>query len=460
MFYSFYVPVKGADLLRPAAKCLVAVSLLLFSAWSNAENRSQDLSQDEVKETRLTLASAIKRALKEHPSLKVFNYRKSALEGQQQTQALTPGYELGVELENFAGTGDLSGITAAALTVSLSSVLEMGDKRSARLGIVNNRSLVNEAERKLASLNLLGEVTRRYIVVLGAQERVFLAKEARALAQEALQEVEKRFNAGAAPGAEVKRARAAVGNATLTVSGEQQQLEQAKLTLAMMWQETQPSFSRVQGQLFNFSDDIEFSRLFAKVKKNPAILLLAGEERLKEAEIRLARTQAKADITWSVGVKQNQELNDTALIAGFSLPLFAPERNHGTLVSARAEREQVLARKETAVLKLHSQLFLAYSSRKQAIFTAKSLQNTIIPTLKQALDETQVAYQSGRYSYLDYITARQELLFARRSLIEAGIAALSYGADIEQLIAEPLSAAVSPELSGHSVKNKFQGLTQ
>ncbi|MEC7303762.1 MAG: TolC family protein, partial [Pseudomonadota bacterium] len=33
--------------------------------------------------------------------------------------------------------------------------------------------------------------------------------------------------------------------------------------------------------------------------------------------------------------------------------------------------------------------------------------------------ETQAAYQRGRYGYLDYVSARQELLSARRTQIEA-----------------------------------------
>ncbi|WDE07994.1 TolC family protein [Thalassomonas viridans] len=455
MFYSFYAPFQGADLRRPVITCLVAIGLLLLSPRSIAENQAQDMALAQANGSSLTLASAIRRTLKENPSLKLFKYRRLALDGQQQVQGLTPGYELGVEVENFAGTGDFNAVGAAELNVSLSSVLEMGDKRAARLGVVNSRGLVVDAERKLASLNLLAEVTRRYIDVLGAQERVRLAEEAGQLAQQALLEVEKRFHAGAAPGAEVKRARAAVGTARLGASAEQQQLEHAKLALAMMWKETEPSFARVDGDLFNFSVDIEFNRLLAKVKQNPAFTVLAGEERLKQAELRLARTRAKADIKWSVGLKQNLELDDTAITAGFSLPLFAPERNYGAEASAQAARDQVLARQEAAVLKLHSQLYLAYSNRQQAIFTANSLKDTIIPMLKQALDETQTAYQSGRYPYLDYLTARQELLFARRALIDAGVAALSYGADIEQLIAEPLSASRDPALM-----NTFQGLTQ
>jgi len=460
MFYSFHVPDKGTVLLRPLAKYLVAIGLLLFSFGSIAVNKSQALSQDKVAGNSLTLATAIKRTFKEHPALKVFKFRQAVLDGQLQSQGLKPGYELGFEVENIAGTGDFSGIGAGEFSVSLSSILEMGDKRAARLGVVNNRALVLEAERKVAALNLLGEVTRHYIEVLAAQERLALAKEAGLLAQETLLEVQKRFDAGIAPKAEVSRAKAALGNANLVVAGEGRQFEHAKLALAMMWKQPQPSFTRVDGNLLYFSTDIGFKQLFAKVKQNPALSVLAGEERLKAAELRLARSQAQADIKWSVGIKQNLELDDSAITAGFSLPLFAPERNHGAEASAQAARDQVLAKKESAELRLHSQLYLAYSNRKQAIFTATSLQKTIVPVLEQALDETQIAYQSGRYSYLDYLTARQELLFARRALIEAGAAALSYGAEIEQLIGEPLSAGQYPAAAGDNLMNKFQGLTQ
>ena len=446
MFNYFRVPLKGALLSRLSSKPIFYISLLMLSPWSIAQNISE--------ESTLTLSSAIKRTLEENPSLKVFRFRQTALDGQQQTSTLNPAYEIGFEAENFAGTDNFQALDSIEFTLSLSSIIEMGDKRDARISVINNRSSLLEAERKIKSLNLLGEVTRRYIDVLAAQERVALAKEATQLAKDTLLEVDKRSRAGVAPTAEVKRAMAVVGNAKLTASSEQQQLDYSKLALTMMWNETTPLFARVNGNLFQFSADIEFNKLFAKIKQNPAILAFLTEERLKDAQLRLARTQLSADIKWSVGIRQIQDMNDTALTANFSMPLFAPKRNTGAIISAQAARDEVAVRKEASLLKLHSQLYRAYSSRKQAIFTVKSLKNSIIPTLEMALDETQTAYQRGRYSYLDYLTARQELLFARRALIESASSALRYGADIEQLIAEPLPA------SQHGLINKFQGITQ
>ena len=94
---------------------------------------------------------------------------------------------------------------------------------------------------------------------------------------------------------------------------------------------------------------------------------------------------------------------------------------------------------------MHTQLFRAFSNRQQAIISAQKLQNEIVPALEEALSETQQAYERGRYSYLEYVSARHELLIARQTLIESAAAALTYGADIEQLTAEPLPASQYPD---------------
>ena len=106
------------------------------------------------------------------------------------------------------------------------------------------------------------------------------------------------------------------------------------------------------------------------------------------------------------------------------------------------------------LLDMHNQLFRAFYNRKQAILVVNSLRSTIIPSLEQALIETQDAYQRGRYGYLDYVSSRQELLSARRTLIEAAASALTYGAEIEQLTSEPLAS------SQYNENIKLSGISQ
>ena len=410
---------------------------LLFFLGSSAVNAA-------TSEKLLTLSEAIRFSLAENPSLKVFTLRDAAIQGQLQTANLKPAYELGVDGENFAGTGDFTGVSGIELTVSLSSTIEMGGKREARKGMYSQSRLHLEAQRQVESLELLGEVTRRYIDVLAAQQRVVLANEAAELAKMTLRIVKKRAKAGSTPDAEVKRAQAAFSQSQLTLSSEQHQLNYLKIALAALWGERSLSFAAVSGDLFNFGQDVDFEALYAKIKKNPAIEVFAAQERLKDAEVRLAKTESSSDINWSVGVRRFQDTSDTAITAGFSMPLFSSKRNSGAVTTALASRNEVFVQRDVALLKMHTQLFRAFSNRQQAIVSAQKLQSEIVPALEDALNETQEAYERGRYSYLDYVSARQELLRARQTLIESAAAALTYGADIEQLTAEPLSASQYP----------------
>ena len=371
--------------------------------------------------------------------MKIFDFKQQALIGQEQTANLNPVYELEVEAENFAGSGDFNKFDSAELTIALSSVIEMGDKRSARIGLLSNSKLLLNAKKEVEALNLMAQVTQRFIEVLASQERVLLADNALSLAQETFNIVDERNRAGATPNAEVKRAKAVIAQAKLTSQSEKNRLEYLKLSLAAFLGETKLNFSKVTGDLFQFGNDSDFETLFAKLETNPAIQIYANEQRLKEAELRLARTESIANIQWSVGVRRSQDSNDTALVAGFSLPLFADKRNSGAIASALAERDQVAINKDATILKLRNHLLRAYSNRQQAILTTNVLRQSVIPMLDQALDDTQIAYQKGRNGYLDYVSARQELLNARRTLIDAASAALFYGAEIEKLTNEALS---------------------
>jgi hypothetical protein len=195
---------------------------------------------------------------------------------------------------------------------------------------------------------------------------------------------------------------------------------------------------RVAGDLQALGNIGDFDALFHRATQNPAIEIFASEERLREAEFQLAKSQSNTDIGWSVGVRQFQDTNDTALVAGLSIPLFSAKRNTGAIQSARAARDEVSVRREAALLNLRASLFDAYQQRKQGVETANSLRVDVIPTLTRALQQTQAAYENGRYGYQEWAAARQELISAEYALIAAASSALQSGATIEQLTSEPL----------------------
>lgn len=323
-------------------------------------------------EDSLSLGEATRKTLVNHAALQVFSYREAALMGRRQTSALRPGYELGAELENFAGSGTTNGIDDAELTVSLSSVIELGSKRQVRLASIDARAGLLEMERQVQALDVLGAMTTQFIAVMALQQRLVLAKESEALAKETTATVTSRVDAGAAPDAELLRARAMQSQAGLTVSQIERELEVAKVALASFWGERRTNTSAAEGNLFNFGTSIEFETLYQRSVDSPGMQIYASQERLQDSAVKLAKSRSKSDLRWSLGVRRLAGPSDTALVASIEMPLFSGRRNRGDVAAAMAERNEVPIRREQALNELYARLFDGYLTRIQSIEASRT----------------------------------------------------------------------------------------
>jgi cobalt-zinc-cadmium efflux system outer membrane protein len=390
-------------------------------------------------EKPLTLSEALSRAMAQNPGLHVFDLRLEGLNGRRLTADQNPALEAGLEVENFLGSGERQGLDGAEYTLSLSSTLELGGKRQARVSVVDSRYGLVEAEHRAEILEVLGQVTRRFVATLALQEKLQLAADAVALAEATHEIVARRADRGAAPQAEVLRARAALTQSRIEQARLQAEYESRKTALASLWGSTRPAFRNLEGDLFQFSSADSFETLYRRVSKSPAIQVYASEQRIRETEIQLARSESESDIRWQVGIRHFEETDDTAVTAGFSVPLFAGPRNRGDVQAAVAARDEVQYRREDNLLRLRSRLFEAYQLRQQSIDAVKRIRSQILPDLSEALTQTRKAYERGRYRYVEWTAAQRELLSARRALIDAATTALLNQALIEQLTAQPLA---------------------
>ncbi|WGL18463.1 TolC family protein [Microbulbifer bruguierae] len=390
----------------------------------------------------LSLQQAIRRTLQRNPSLAVFDFRDRALSGRAQTAALRPAINLDAELENFAGS---DGGENAEFTVALSSVIELDGKRDARVAAVNSERLLLDMERQIRALDLLGEITRRFVRVLAGSEREALASDAVRLALDTLNAVNARVSAGGAPQAEKWRAQASLARARLALNGAQQALRADRIALAAMWGDLSAEFSVAGSALYDVGVAGDFATFFQWLEESPRLARFASEERVAAAQLRLARTSASADIGWSLGVRQSRETDSTSLVAGVIVPLFSGNRARGEIASAQAVLGGISPEREAARLNFYTQLNRAFSLRAQAIDSVRQLRAEIIPAQMRALEETERYYRAGRYGYQEWVSAREELLDARRALIDEATRALLAAAEIEQLTAASVSAQpVSP----------------
>lgn len=387
----------------------------------------------------LTLQQAIDKTLQHNPQLHQFKFTQQRLLAEREVQSLKPGYKLGVELENVAGTGGARGLAGAELTVALSSVIELDDKPQWRAAVVDAKLNTLGLERQAHTLDVLGALTRAYINLLATQQELALTDEAVALSDALLQSVKKRAASGALSDAEVMRATAQLTQAKIGRDALLHRIERQRVAVARFWGNTKADFTLVGGNLFAFGQSRPFAELYQRLEHSPTLTIFASELRLKDAEVRLAQSQNRADMSWQVGIKRNQASDDTGLTFGISVPLFAERRNNAAVAAALTERNSVEYRRHDRLLALHERLFEAYSQREQFIAAHQQLAQNVIPTLQKALDITRDTYQRGRSNYQDWLNAQQELLSAKKQLLETATAILLNQATIEQLAAEPVT---------------------
>ena len=113
-----------------------------------------------------------------------------------------------------AGSGEYN-VFEAAEYFALSQVIELGGKREARGASAQSARELLTVERQVAQLDVLAEVTRRFIAVAAAQEQVALTQEGVSLARSTVDDVGLRVRAAKSPEGELLRSRAALSRAGL-----------------------------------------------------------------------------------------------------------------------------------------------------------------------------------------------------------------------------------------------------
>ncbi len=389
----------------------------------------------------LSLRAAIDATLQANPQLDVYRFREAALDGLRVTANLQPPLQVTAGVENAFGSGDLKLFDSAELTLSLSQVIELGEQRAARVGVSGQRMDLLRAEERVTELDLLAEVTRRFIATAAAQEQFTLLQRASVLAQQTLDALQPLVTAGQTPASEQARATAALQRARLNEAHAQATLTAATINLSSMWASLTPEFSAVNAELRQVGEAGTLTDLLPGLDTNPDLLMFASEERLLDAQLQQATSEQRGTVQWTAGIRHLRELNDTGFVFGVSMPLGSRVRSAGAIASAQANFQGVASRREIALNRMRSQLAGLHLQLTQAILEVNTLRDAVLPQLDNAQEQTRSAYLSGRYSYVELVSAQAEYLDAELALINAATDAHLLRTEIERLS----GAALIPE---------------
>ena len=388
----------------------------------------------------INLRDAFAAVMRSNPRLHSFQFREEALLGRRESADLNPPLRANGGVEEFLGTGNLRDFTAPEINIGLSQVIELGGKRQARLGVANRRLDLLTAEQRVVELDLLGETIQRFIDVASAQQLVALQARATEIATQTIELLEPLVAAGRSPQLEQDRAEAARIRAEAAEAMAVAMFDSARIRLSAMWAISEPQFDAVEANLLSVGTPGSLQALLSNIDSNPNVAIYASEERLREAELQQANTLKQSDIQWSAGDRHLRELNDTAFTIGASMSLFTESRAQGQIREARANLQEVEARRAVTLNRLRGEITSLYQRLNQTISEVDLLQDEVLPRLESVQEQSRIAYENGTYSYLELISAQREYLDAELALINSATTAHKLRAEIERLSGEPLLA--------------------
>ncbi len=338
-----------------------------------------------------------------------------------------------MQLENFAGTGEISGVRGMETTLMLSQLLELGGKREKReLTAARNVGLI-EADYDISRLDVLAEVAHRFIHVARDQRLLKVAKEAVDLAESNRSSVAERVEAARAMQAELSRADIELARARLRLEHREHELLAAKRRLAASWGSDSVDFVRVEADLFRLPATRDLDSLLSELRDSPDLARFLSERRLREAELELAKAGAVPDARIGAGVRPLESIDEQALMLNFSMELPVFDRNQGNIHAARKRLGQVAVDETTTYIEAQSLLFTTYQELRHARTEADTLREDVIPQSRRALDSFEDGYAVGRFSYLEVANARREFMEVQAEAIRAAASYHSHLIEIERL---------------------------
>jgi outer membrane protein, heavy metal efflux system len=392
----------------------------------------------------LVLRQALALALLRNPELASTAWEVRAGEARTLQAGLLPNPEVGVEVENFAGSGEFKGFDAAETTIALGQLIELGGKRLKRVRVAALERDLGAWDYEAMRLDVFTATTKAFVEVLSAQAQLALNEELVRLAEQVLSSVAARVQAGQVSPVEETRARVALSTSRIALERAGRALVAARESLVATWGSTAPAFERVGGALEPIRPLPAAEHLVRRIDQNPDIARWVAEMAQRQATVALEEARRIPNVTGAGGLRYHSRTSDTALIMQLTLPIPVFDRHQGALLAARYQLARAGEERRSAEVRVLTELAATYTELSSAYAEATTLQNDVLPGAQSAFEAFSEGYRQGKFGFLDVLDAQRTLFEARGQYLEALTAYHRAVADMERLIGEPLEAVIAP----------------
>ncbi len=384
----------------------------------------------------LSLTHAVDRALINHPALKRSAFDQAVSENERDAMAQKTPWALEAEVENFAGTGNFSGLSGAETTIGFSKLIERGDKNLRRTAVGNANVELAAIHNQAVRIEVAGNAAKTFMAALAEQRRLEIANSSRSLTESIRNQVQQRVKIGRAADAELATANIQLARAKAAQNRVAAGLSKKYQQVASALAEATPSFESLLGNIEALPAILDFESLRTQLNSNPQMRSLAQQQTLRTAELRLAEAGRRSDVTVGAGVRQLSGPDDTALVFSFSMPLGQGSRAAPRINAARNRQQGSPFLRDERLLALTAQLIALDSDLRATAAEHRVFSEDIIPLAEKAVALYQTGFDRGRYSLFELSAAQTTLLQARRDAIDAAERYQILFIDLQQLVGE------------------------
>jgi len=404
----------------------IAVRLILMSLW---------LGFTTAHASELTLQTAIKNTLEQHPKMQAFPLSLKAQTAQTLQAGIAPNPMLEVTANNLIASNQNSLFDQTEIGIMLSQAIDLNDKRSAAKQLSQFTAKELSQKQILTELELSAETAKKYFYALSFQHRIELLDHHIAQQKLAIEAIQPLAKASIVPEADVAQLELQILKYQLEKQTLIQQQKQSRQVLSALWLST-PDFDQLTGNFIQSLPLPPLNSLLAATDATPKIMVLHAQKKIADQSLNYWKKQNQSDVTFGVGTHFTKR--DIGIQAMVQMPLTFKESQQGNIQQAQTKIEA--ASLDIALAKQTLRLFLQQKwAEIQALKQQKkTVEVLLLPKATQFLNAAKQSYQNGGYSVLQLTQAQSQPYLFKKQLIELQIQIHQNLVDLEQITGQPM----------------------
>lgn len=359
-------------------------------------------------EDAVTVDQYVEKVLTENRELQAHSLLIDAAAKSLEQANVISNPELEVGLENF-GLNEIE--------IVLTQPVELGGKRRSRSDIAEHELSSIKTEYEAIKLSLKSETYRRLIPLISFKEKTMILDSILILVEETANRIREGVAIGAFSQTDLLRASLEAEKLKLQRDVLKREINNHKRSLSILSSQKDGVLDIVG----TFRKDLtlpELDKLEKSLNSHPAMILLDQERKLKELELKDAKSAAVPDLNISGGYLRNNEAKENAVLlsASIALPFF--NRNRGEISAKESLKKARVVSNEQTLKGNFVQLKNIYEEIVITNLLVQKYEDVLIPATKEILSSVKDKYQKGAINFIEVIGAIQEHLSLKMEFVE------------------------------------------